>query len=380
MNLTPKQVRELLPDHLQYYPIPYGTPEWYEFRKSGLGGSDMGVITRTNPYETIMATFAEKVGTANISTQEFERTWHGRMHEPYIADTCWAYYDGAPMSHVHNHIKGEIIRNSYSITGYIVNPKYPWIFASPDRLIDPNTGFNLFSYSSLKGLCPLELKNLSYWGGKVWADGYPEYYIPQVQTYMLVMEVDYCEIAMLRDGNEFVVEPIRADKELQDTILHLSEVFWKNHIVPAKEAYNVYLQAKELNNYDMMERALGTIQRLEPEPDGTENYKKYLNYNFLKERETMAAPSGLYNVIKRRTMINELIKALTSVRNKLDSAVIRQHIEDKVEFMMYPEGASSRYYMKKGNKNHELRVDVKEKPTLGDIERQLEKIELDYLT
>lgn len=379
--LTESQIRKKLPSHLKYYPIPYGSERWHAFRRTGIGGSEIGVLLGMNPYTSIMEVYHQKIGTMLPAKTEFERMWHGRMLEPYIANTCWRYYDGYENSHVVNHSQNRPIRDNFQVPGYIVNPKYPWLFISPDFFIDKDGlrgGMNLINMQPLKKHGILETKNLSYWGGKVWEDGYPGYWIPQVQDYMLVGEADYAEIAFLYDGNEFRVEKVLPDEALQQRILQVSKAFWENHVVPGQQAKKAFDQADQLNDYDSMEKAMALIHKFEPEPDGTEYYKEFLSYNFSKKREMVNAPEAVYEMAKQHKMCSEMIKQMIVVRKKLEQYIAVEHNREESEYLHFDGKGFTRYFKKKNNKNYELNNQVAPLPDFRDVMRQLDKLELDY--
>ena len=46
---------------LQIVRVPEHSPEWYEFRRNGIGGSDVGCVLGLNRYDTVVRLFHEKV-------------------------------------------------------------------------------------------------------------------------------------------------------------------------------------------------------------------------------------------------------------------------------------------------------------------------------
>ena len=44
---------------LQIYRIPHHTDEWFEFRKNGIGGSEVGTVLGINRYDTNVRLFHE---------------------------------------------------------------------------------------------------------------------------------------------------------------------------------------------------------------------------------------------------------------------------------------------------------------------------------
>lgn len=47
--------------------LSQGTPEWHEWRKNGIGGSDATVVEGISPYRTPRQLFYEKKGLGRIN-------------------------------------------------------------------------------------------------------------------------------------------------------------------------------------------------------------------------------------------------------------------------------------------------------------------------
>ncbi len=196
---------------LKIHRIPLHSDAWYNFRTTGIGGSDMGGILGWNKNESLAKIFYEKIGEHSIVREGTTYMFWGREMEDKIAE-IWKYWDGSEFGYINNREVGKIIRKCKNTDGYITNPDYPWLFASLDRLINKDGGVNMISGEMLTEEGILECKNQGFWAKQVWESGMPDYFIAQIHTYMIILEVDYAEIAILTNGNEFRVEYIKRDE------------------------------------------------------------------------------------------------------------------------------------------------------------------------
>ena len=73
--------------------IPQQTPEWFKYRQSGIGGSEMSTVLGLNKYDTVTRTFYEKIGMAEPRQIDNAKMFFGRYMEDSIAK-LWEFYDG----------------------------------------------------------------------------------------------------------------------------------------------------------------------------------------------------------------------------------------------------------------------------------------------
>jgi len=361
---------------LKIYNIPYGTDEWYHFRKNGIGGSEIGTVLGLNKYETIARLFHEKVGTVEMRKEENEKMLWGRVLEETVAK-MWSYYDGTKDGYIKNFKDDKIIRKCRKLNGYVVNPDYPWLFGSPDRLINIEGGINLITGESLKTEAVLECKNLGYWMTKIWADGLPIYFLAQVHIYMIILDTDYAEIAILRDGNDFEVEKIIRDDNLCDKIIEVSKSFWYNRIVPAKKAYENLKVAESNRNFTEMEKWEAEIQKYEPEPDTSEAYEQFMNERFLKTRESVKGTMDIYNLAKKDKVLLGLNNLIDKERTNIKNIILKQLYEKGSDMIDFDNLGYILWDERKGSKNRTFVNRIKEKPTEEQLLKEFIKINFD---
>jgi len=359
------------------HPIPYGTDEWHKFRLNGIGGSETGSILKLNPYETAARVYHEKIGNLEPQREDSQFMFWGREHENKIAE-IWQYWNGTEEGYIENRKAGNIIRKCRSVNGYAVNPDYPWLFASLDRLINKEGGINFLTGKPLEEEGILECKTLSYWGASVWEDGIPPYYLTQIQQYMLIFDVQYAEIAILTDGNKFHVEYIKRDDGLCQQIIDITKSWWYDRVVPAKKAREQRDMSQAKGNTSEYEKQETIVQQLEPEPDDTDAYRQFQSDKFLKEREEVEGDFEVFDLCKQDEILKKMEGRVKKERSLVKNKLIKWIVEKSAELASFDKLGKFTYTLKKGAKNRSLLVSIKEKPDEDRIEQEFKKLDLEY--
>lgn len=349
---------------------------WYAFRKNGIGGSEIGTILGLNKWDTVIRTYHEKIGSIEPRRDDNDKMFWGRELEDKIAD-IWRYYDGSDTGYINNYKEGKIVRDCRNINGYVVNPKYPWLFASLDRVINIKSGINLITGEPLKTEGVLECKTLSYWGAQIWEGGIPIYYLAQVHQYMAIIESDYAEIAILQDGNNFRVEKVQRDDELCEKIISISKMFWENRVLPGKEAYEKSKIAEATGNMAEYEKYEALVQQYEPEPDRSEAYKEFMEERFLKERDVIEGNIDQYDLCKQYTFLNKLNSRVDEEKTGIKNHLLKTMNVFGAEVLDFGKLGVCSWAERKGAKNRTFSVRIKEIPTEDQVENEFRKINLD---
>lgn len=180
--------------------------QWLMERKSGVGGSDVAPILGLSPFKTAFEIWLDKTNTdlEQSPVDELERVQFGRLMEDIIARE-YARREGVKVRRRH-----ELVRHA----------RYPWMIASPDRLIDGKR-------------CGLECKNvdamafrLGDWG-EPGTDQAPDEYVLQCQHYMIVLDYPVWHLAACVGGNRLVTFVIERDKELAEMLVEAEHTFWQ---------------------------------------------------------------------------------------------------------------------------------------------------------
>jgi putative phage-type endonuclease len=206
-----------------------------------VGGSDVATILGLNPFKTALELFHEKMGfiePADLS--ENEAVEAGNVLEDGIAalaERRISRRDGRPIK----------LRRS-NLT--IVHPKYDWLTIHIDRdVVGEDRG--------------VELKNVGWRAAAKWGpeetEQIPQYYAPQVHTYMLVKDYPVWTVAAYLGGGEMRLYDIARSKEWDQLIIDSTHDFWFE---------NVGKGIPPDINPDT-ERAVAALKRVYPGTDGT---------------------------------------------------------------------------------------------------------------
>ena len=186
--------------------------EWLDFRKCGIGGSDVAIICGLNKYKSQLQLWMEKTGQSEPE-EAGEPAYWGNVMEP-------------------------IIRNEFAIrTGFRVDtinsilrhPEHKFMLANIDGIVIDNDGRKSI----------FEAKTASAFKSELWEDdNIPEEYMLQIQHYMAVTRISTTYIAALVGGNKFIYKKVEKDDELISMIIELESDFWKsvaNNVPPAPD-------------------------------------------------------------------------------------------------------------------------------------------------
>lgn len=178
--------------------------EWLEWRKSGLGGSDIGAILNFNKYKKPMQVYLEKIGEYEEEVNNDAVYW-GNVLEDVVAKE-FSKQTGY-----------KVRRNNFLLQ----HPKYPFLQANVDRMI----------ISKEKGNGVLECKTASEYLKEQWSnDEVPVSYYLQVQHYLAVTGLQWGELAVLIGGRDFRHFHIKRDDDLIDQMIQQAKFFWEQYV------------------------------------------------------------------------------------------------------------------------------------------------------
>ena len=169
-------------------------------RKTGIGGSDAGVILGLSPYKTPLDLAEEKLGRAALFKGN-RFTEAGNRLENVIAR--W-YADET---------NSKVARANQTFR----LKEHPFVMAHIDRRV-------------LNERKVLECKSADKWTMDKWGDSgtddVPDIYFIQVQHYLMFPNWETSDLAALIGGNDFRIYSIQPDDELHDMILQAEVRFW----------------------------------------------------------------------------------------------------------------------------------------------------------
>ncbi len=322
--------------------------EWVELRmglvKDGMvGGSDASTILGLNPWTSKINRWNQSLGTSNIHTIDNEVMFHGRLLEDYVAD-LWQYWSGEPIDMINNYKQGLKLRTCRRRNFIFINNKYPWLFANLDR--------EILRHDERQGKGILEIKTISSFNSDKWQGGIPPYYIAQVQLYMLVMDVEYCDMALLKDGRHMDVFTIDRNRDLQDTIIEETYKFYES-VQEARtiiEAYPPNTGSNEL--YDKIAHLEPNVEDgYKPDLDSflSDKHKSKINRTKIDASEELHQLSAMYCVERDR---------------EKESRLLKQQIAQQIKSIMVKRGAQEVDFGDQGKIIWQKTFNVKYNPVL----------------
>ena len=176
--------------------------EWLNFRRCGIGGSDVAVICGLSKYKSVLQLWMEKTG--QLEPEEAgEAAYWGNVMEPIIRNE-FANRTGFKVDTINSMLK---------------HPEHAFMLANVDGIVINKDGRKSI----------FEAKTASAYKAEQWEDDkIPEEYMLQIQHYMAVTGFKSTFIAAIIGGNQFIYKKIERDDELIDMIIQLEYNFWES--------------------------------------------------------------------------------------------------------------------------------------------------------
>lgn len=282
--------------------------DWLAYRFTGIGASEVGAILGLSPYKSSVELFYEKLGDVKYTVENMAM-FMGKEMEPLLA-SLWQAWDGTVEGMIENYRNEITVRRCRKINAYVRNPDIPWLFVSLDRIINKGQQGKEGS---------LELKTIGGWEADKWEAGIPPSHIVQVQTQLRVCEFEFGELATLRDGRDFSVIPFDFLPDVCENIVKLTGDFW-NKVVEGRKHMTAIHEGERNFNQKAVNAATEKLIALEPEPDGSDAYTRYL-----KERYKIAEPGEMEGTLEqldlahKESELQEDIKELETERKALQN-------------------------------------------------------------
>jgi putative phage-type endonuclease len=329
--------------HLKLVPTrDMSQDDWLAYRQRGVGASEVGTILGLNPYKCSAQLFYEKLGEMPINTVENMAMFLGKEQESFIAD-LWQYWDpsdGGEAKLMENYRAGNKVRRCQRVNAYVNNPDFPWLFVSLDRKINKGRVFEIGSTRREVSLetegseGSLELKTIAGHEADKWEAGIPPSHVVQVQTQLLVCEFKFGELAVFKDGRDFQVYPFEYNPGICETIIERTRDFWQR-VLEGRKLLTQRFEMRRNFNYQAADEITEQLTTLEPAPDGSEAFAKYL-----KERYRIAEPGEVKGTDEqlataaRHKRIKEQMKALEEQARECENILKNSIREDatKIDF------------------------------------------------
>lgn len=175
--------------------------EWLQWRKKGIGGSDVAAIAGLNPWRSPIAVYLDKIGDIQEDEQNEAMYW-GSVLEDVVASEFTKR-------------TGLKIQRRNAI---LQHPEHPFMLANLDRIIIDKEKSNGILEVKTSGI---NMKAL--WEG----DRLPDYVALQVHHYLAVTGYGYAYVAVLIGGREYKHQLIERDQEVIDYLVKIESDFWR---------------------------------------------------------------------------------------------------------------------------------------------------------
>lgn len=187
------------------------SPEWHALRASGVGGSELAIITGLSKWESAFTLWAKKTNQISDSFKSSEPMFWGSRLESVIMD--------------------EFITRNPDLTVWDDCGSWSsalagedWCLANPDGIYQDESG----EYGII------EIKTAAYaddWilpaeGVVGSADGVPSYYRTQVQWYLRIFGFKKARVVALFSGNKYREFDVEANPIQQSVDLVMATEFW----------------------------------------------------------------------------------------------------------------------------------------------------------
>lgn len=191
---------------------PKDRTEWLQYRKSGIGSSEVATIVGLNPFETPLQLWRRKMGVDAPKEETF-------------AMKAGHYLEDAVAQFWHDETGRDIIKSS-AIDWIIRSDEKPYMQVSPDRTYWLDGKHS----NSNKGILECKTTQLAIDG-----DDLPKHWFCQVQYQLGVAEVEQGSIAWLTQGREFGYRDIKFAPDFFGWLSESVERFYIDNIKGNKE-------------------------------------------------------------------------------------------------------------------------------------------------
>ena len=182
---------------------------WLEWRRKGIGGSDVAAILGISPYKTARDVYFEKLGRK--SDYEDEDGWVAKEVGKRLED-----------------LVAEIFakKTGYQVWKKLVmyqHPLYPFMLADIDYFFETPDG--------VIGILECKTGNI-YTKDKWENDSVPYQYELQCRHYMAVynLPIAYCACLFGNSENDFVYRKIERDLDIEEDLILQEEAFWTENV------------------------------------------------------------------------------------------------------------------------------------------------------
>lgn len=252
--------------------------EWLDYRRHGIGGSDVASVYRVSPWVTANELYHEKLG-----------------HQPVVKEK--ANWVSLEIGHRLEELVVQIFMKKTGLKPYAVkkmfrHPLYPFMISDIDYFVEINGK-----------IWVVECKTNFAFNKEEWAnDSIPYHYMLQGMHYMSVTNLEGVIFLCLYGKHEdtFLMRTLKRDLELEEEMIELERDFWVNNVQAGQEPE--FLEEPDL--------VLATIQK----------------YRKMEAGKTVTLPAELEDVMKQYVQLDAERAELESRARKVKERIKQIYI------------------------------------------------------
>jgi predicted phage-related endonuclease len=209
-----------------------GHEEWLTQRRSvegfgsldtvRFGASDIGTIMGSSKWKCKRRLFEHVIGRHTTEWRTMKSVSGHRLED--VVAGYWENWHPNEEEFLFNIERDVKLRQTKKANFFILNSKYPQLFASIDRLHNGET-HSPFTGQLYDELTPIELKTTQSAYYKLWNDGITQSYKEQVMAQMMLSETKLAVFCVFISGEKFVAQEIEYDSLLAEEIDYNTKEF-----------------------------------------------------------------------------------------------------------------------------------------------------------
>lgn len=181
--------------------------QWLDWRREGLGGSDIAALCGMSRWATPMSLYLDKTGMLDDNDAGEAALW-GRLLETPI---CWEFENRTGL-----HVAGRQL--------CVVDEEHPWRRATLDGLVTDSTLAYSLDYLLDVALGTFESKASSSFGND---DGIPDEYAVQCQWQMGTAGQTAGWLAVLHHGRSLAIHELAFEPAVYNGLCEIADRFWE---------------------------------------------------------------------------------------------------------------------------------------------------------
>ena len=280
------------------------------------GASDIGTIIGANKWKCPNRLFLHMIGKYSAEWRT-AKSVGGHLLEGVVANH-WESWVSDEDEALLNLERGNQIRKTKPANYFLLNDKYPQLFASIDRLHDGET-FSPFTGELYDSLTPIELKTTEKDYFKLWEDGITESYRTQVMAQMMVSNTKVAVFCVLVNGVYFHVREVEYDSYLSDKIDYKTREF-ADICKAGKQILDLMKDAKSDSEYNDYQAMLDSIA---PEPTALEDEQVLTKELFGNSKDLIKGDEKDFRFLLEYQQAHDDIKALEEAKQLAKNNVLR---------------------------------------------------------